>query len=246
MAGGVLVVFFGLRLDRLLRRRRSRRSPFAGPTARASIARSSSAPPLFGLGWGLSGFCPGPAIADLGLMPADVVLFVVAMFVGSWIAGVAMDARPRRRPRPAPARHDRAAASTADIVAVVGAGPVGLAAAARSRARPATASRSSRPPAPHRPAHVGAARRLGRPPRAPRRLAALAPQSAPLRTLRIVDGTRRLIRAPEVTFDAGEIGLDAFGYNIPNAALVAALEAAVAARAIDRVTGLRRAGRARR
>ena len=34
--------------------------------------------------------------------------------------------------------------------------------------------------------------------------------AAPLRTLRIVDATARLLRAPEVTFHASEIGLDAF------------------------------------
>ncbi len=44
----------------------------------------------------------------------------------------------------------------------------------------------------------------------------LAPHTAPLRDMRIVDGTRRLIRAPEVTFKASEIGLEAFGYNIEN------------------------------
>ncbi len=41
----------------------------------------------------------------------------------------------------------------------------------------------------------------------------------PLRTMRIIDGTRRLLRSPPVTFPAHEIGADAFGYNIPNAAL---------------------------
>jgi 2-octaprenyl-6-methoxyphenol hydroxylase len=46
---------------------------------------------------------------------------------------------------------------------------------------------------------------------------------APLRTLRIVDATGRLIRAPEVTFDASEIGRDAFGCNIPNAVLMRVL-----------------------
>lgn len=50
---------------------------------------------------------------------------------------------------------------------------------------------------------------------------------APLRTLRIVDATERLIRAPEVAFDASEIGLEAFGYNVPNTALLSALEASV-------------------
>ncbi|MGC1465821.1 MAG: FAD-dependent oxidoreductase, partial [Pseudolabrys sp.] len=50
-----------------------------------------------------------------------------------------------------------------------------------------------------------------------------APQTAPLRVMRIVDDTGRLWRAPEVKFEAGEIGLDAFGYNIENRRLVAAL-----------------------
>ena len=51
--------------------------------------------------------------------------------------------------------------------------------------------------------------------------------SAPLRAIRIVDDTGRLMRAPEVLFEAHEIGLDAFGWNVPNAALAAALWAAV-------------------
>ncbi len=42
--------------------------------------------------------------------------------------------------------------------------------------------------------------------------------------MRLVDDTGRLIRAPEVRFAAREIGLDQFGYNIQNHALMAALE----------------------
>jgi 2-octaprenyl-6-methoxyphenol hydroxylase len=49
-------------------------------------------------------------------------------------------------------------------------------------------------------------------------------QAAPLKTMRIVDDTGRLWRAPEVKFEAQEIGLDAFGYNIENRHLAAALE----------------------
>jgi 2-octaprenyl-6-methoxyphenol hydroxylase len=45
----------------------------------------------------------------------------------------------------------------------------------------------------------------------------------PLRVMRLVDDTGRLIRAPEVAFDAGEIGLDAFGHNIANVDLNTAL-----------------------
>src|SRR6185312_6276334 len=48
-------------------------------------------------------------------------------------------------------------------------------------------------------------------------------QSAPLRFLRIVDDTGRLWRAPEVKFEADEIGLEAFGWNIENRVLVEAL-----------------------
>jgi 2-octaprenyl-6-methoxyphenol hydroxylase len=50
-------------------------------------------------------------------------------------------------------------------------------------------------------------------------------QAAPLRVIRIVDATARLFRAPEVRFDASEIGLDAFGHNIENRYLLAALDA---------------------
>jgi 2-octaprenyl-6-methoxyphenol hydroxylase len=49
------------------------------------------------------------------------------------------------------------------------------------------------------------------------------PFAAPLRTMRIVDATRRLWRAPEIKFSASEIGLEAFGWNIENRHLVAAL-----------------------
>lgn len=51
------------------------------------------------------------------------------------------------------------------------------------------------------------------------------PHAAPLRAMRIVDATSRLVRAPEVCFAASEIGLDAFGHNIENRHLLAALDA---------------------
>jgi 2-octaprenyl-6-methoxyphenol hydroxylase len=51
-------------------------------------------------------------------------------------------------------------------------------------------------------------------------------RAAPLELMRIVDDTRRLLRAPEVVFAAREIGIAAFGYNIENRFLVSGLEAA--------------------
>src|ERR1700744_4261345 len=53
-------------------------------------------------------------------------------------------------------------------------------------------------------------------------------KAAALKTMRLVDDTGRLIRAPEVRFAADEIGLDAFGYNVENRTLKDALEARAA------------------
>lgn len=58
---------------------------------------------------------------------------------------------------------------------------------------------------------------------------AFAEKAAPLRTMRIIDATKRLLRSPTVTFHASEIDRDTFGTNIPNAVLAAALSAAVEA-----------------
>jgi 2-octaprenyl-6-methoxyphenol hydroxylase len=52
----------------------------------------------------------------------------------------------------------------------------------------------------------------------------IAPLAAPLSSMRIIDGTNRLLRAPTVTFHAAEVGLEAFGYNIPNAPFLALLD----------------------
>ena len=41
---------------------------------------------LFGTGWGLAGFCPGPAIAALATLSPSVFLFVLAMIAGQWLA----------------------------------------------------------------------------------------------------------------------------------------------------------------
>jgi 2-octaprenyl-6-methoxyphenol hydroxylase len=61
------------------------------------------------------------------------------------------------------------------------------------------------------------------------------PHAAPLRKIRIIDDTQRLVRAPETSFDAAEIGLDAFGYNIENRYLYAALDARAAVLAVERI-----------
>ena len=40
---------------------------------------------IFGIGWGMSGYCPGPAVAGLGLLSLESVIMVVAIFLGFFI-----------------------------------------------------------------------------------------------------------------------------------------------------------------
>ncbi|MCM2474774.1 UbiH/UbiF family hydroxylase [Rhizobium sp. CG5] len=56
----------------------------------------------------------------------------------------------------------------------------------------------------------------------------IAPFAAGLSTMQIIDGTKRLLRAPPVSFRSAEIGIDAFGYNMANRDLMAVLEKALA------------------
>jgi uncharacterized protein len=56
--------------------------PFHLPTPRTIDARLIGGSLLFGVGWGLVGLCPGPAIADIGFLDRRAALFVLAMAVG--------------------------------------------------------------------------------------------------------------------------------------------------------------------
>ena len=40
---------------------------------------------LFGVGWGLAGYCPGPALTALVINPREALLFVAAMFAGGYL-----------------------------------------------------------------------------------------------------------------------------------------------------------------
>lgn len=58
---------------------------------------------VFGLGWGIAGYCPGPALVALGSGSATAVLFVVAMLAGMALQGAWADRR-RHTPSEPPAR----------------------------------------------------------------------------------------------------------------------------------------------
>ena len=55
---------------------------FAPPARRRIDARLLGGAALFGIGWGLAGFCPGPALASLGFGGWPVLGFVAAMLAG--------------------------------------------------------------------------------------------------------------------------------------------------------------------
>ena len=56
---------------------------FHEPTYRKVDARLVGGSALFGLGWGMTGLCPGPAIALIAFAPDGLWLFLAAMFVGA-------------------------------------------------------------------------------------------------------------------------------------------------------------------
>ncbi|HZU65190.1 MAG TPA: YeeE/YedE family protein [Novosphingobium sp.] len=56
--------------------------PLADPASRLPDARLLAGAALFGLGWGLAGLCPGPALVDLALRPWPALVFTGPMLAG--------------------------------------------------------------------------------------------------------------------------------------------------------------------
>jgi uncharacterized membrane protein YedE/YeeE len=77
MAGAVSVYGLGMLV---LRRfgNRSLPSAVSSPIDRRLVIGAA----IFGLGWGLGGFCPGPSLANLGALRTEALLFVPAMAIG--------------------------------------------------------------------------------------------------------------------------------------------------------------------
>jgi uncharacterized membrane protein YedE/YeeE len=81
MAGAVGVYGLGMLV---LRRFKGLKLPSAAssPIDRRLVIGAA----IFGLGWGLGGFCPGPALANLGALRAEALVFVPAMAIGMLLA----------------------------------------------------------------------------------------------------------------------------------------------------------------
>ncbi len=84
--GGALAVTIPL-YPWVLRRPRPLLTPaFSLPTKKVIDPPLILGAAIFGIGWGLSGFCPGPALAGLASGNSSVILFVAAMIAGQWLA----------------------------------------------------------------------------------------------------------------------------------------------------------------
>lgn len=81
LGGAVIVATVGYRISRLFGR------PLLDDRFHLPVKTAIDWPlilgsAIFGIGWGVAGFCPGPAVAALSMGLAPTVLFVIAMLVG--------------------------------------------------------------------------------------------------------------------------------------------------------------------
>ncbi|MCL2160720.1 MAG: YeeE/YedE family protein [Betaproteobacteria bacterium] len=84
MAGAIAVGVVGFTVAK----RRSHsllKLPMQLPTATAIDRRLVIGSALFGIGWGLAGVCPGPALVTLAMGVPQAIVFVVAMLAGMWL-----------------------------------------------------------------------------------------------------------------------------------------------------------------
>ncbi len=98
MGGGVIANFIGHRIVT------GRAAPvfadgFSLPTRTDIDSRLLFGAALFGVGWGLAGLCPGPAIASILMAPGELALFVLMMLTGLAV-GRMLTGGPAARPAP--------------------------------------------------------------------------------------------------------------------------------------------------
>ncbi len=82
MGGAVLVTLIAFAVTPRAGRQPWAASAFELPTRQDIDLRLIAGAALFGVGWGLSGYCPGPALASILVGGLDVLVFVAALVVG--------------------------------------------------------------------------------------------------------------------------------------------------------------------
>ena len=85
MGGAVAVTLVGFRL--IFRGRPLLADDFSLPTSKNLDSRLLGGASLFGIGWGVYGYCPGPALSALTYLDTNTVIFVLAMLAGMVLSG---------------------------------------------------------------------------------------------------------------------------------------------------------------
>ena len=83
MAGGILVNATGHYFV-MKRHRPAFNTRFELPTSNHIDRPLLIGSAIFGIGWGLAGYCPGPVVASLLLQPADMLPFLVTLLAGAF------------------------------------------------------------------------------------------------------------------------------------------------------------------
>jgi len=76
MGGAVAVTLVGFRIYK---------TKFELPTSKDIDLPLVAGSALFGVGWGIAGYCPGPALTALSTLSMESIVFVCAMFAGGWL-----------------------------------------------------------------------------------------------------------------------------------------------------------------
>ena len=92
----ILVMFIAVRIGK------RREAPlfdttFHEPEYKRIDGRLVGGAALFGVGWGMAGICPGPAISLIAFLPDNLWIFLIAMFIGSFAGSVVIPSGHSRR-----------------------------------------------------------------------------------------------------------------------------------------------------
>lgn len=97
MGGALVVTFIGYRLV-LRRPKPAFDDAFHLPSSRVIDVRLLGGAAVFGIGWGVTGFCPGGALPVVSTGAPSVLVFMAAMIAGQFIARALISAQARQNP----------------------------------------------------------------------------------------------------------------------------------------------------
>jgi uncharacterized membrane protein YedE/YeeE len=96
MAVGLVVMFVALQIGKRWKKPLFDTS-FHEPTYKEIDRRLILGSAIFGIGWGMSGICPGPAISLIAFWPPNILIYLLALFVGSYAGTLLMPSDSERR-----------------------------------------------------------------------------------------------------------------------------------------------------